>query len=264
MIDAFRAEWVRLARARFLVLALGASGLLSFLLSWRIFTSAGDGQNTGGRPGLIGSASVADLSAANGATRGLAAAGALLGVIAVCVFAASFAGDFGTGMLRNLLIRQPRRIRLVVGKLAALCTLTLAIVAVAAVFGIAAAALRPADVDASAWISADGLLANLRAVGEVALATIGYGLVGAILGVLCRSVAVSIAVGVAWLLPVESILGAAVSDTKQWLPGQALTAIAGGGNATIGLGAACALVAAYLAVAGAVTLRAFVQRDVAV
>jgi hypothetical protein len=118
-------------------------------------------------------------------------------------------------------------------------------------------------VDASAWVSAEGLTANLQAVGEVVLATIGYGLVGAILGLLCRSVAVSIAVGVAWLLPVESILGAAASGTKQWLPGQALAAIANGGNATIGLGAACALIAAYLAVAGTATLRAFIQRDVA-
>jgi hypothetical protein len=60
------------------------------------------------------------LNLASGSVHGFSSVGGLLGIIALCVFAAQTAQEYTYGTLRNLLVRQPGRIRVLVGKLIAM------------------------------------------------------------------------------------------------------------------------------------------------
>ena len=57
-----------------------------------------------------------DLSKSTGLFFGTRSIAAFLGVIGFCIFAANFAQEYGYGTLKNLLVRQPSRTKLMVGK----------------------------------------------------------------------------------------------------------------------------------------------------
>lgn len=100
------------------------------------------------------------------------------------------------------------------------------------------------------------------ALGDTAIATCGFAIVGMLLGILVRSSVIAIGAGLALLLPFETILTDAVPGTARWLPGQLLEAIAQGGSTVAPFGPAVLTVSAYLAGAVAVAMLVFVRRDV--
>ena len=67
---------------------------------------------------------LAQLAAADGLARTVASAAQFIGVVGLAVFAISIAGEYAQGTLRNLLVRQPGRVRLLAGKLLALASFT--------------------------------------------------------------------------------------------------------------------------------------------
>ena len=123
-----------------------------------------------------------------------------------------------------------------------------------------AAALR--DVPTGAWTSGPALQeAGLDLLRAAAAAT-GYGLLGAALGTLARSVPVALGVGLAWFLPLEHIVQNAWSGAGRWLPGLLLEALAAGGTDVTSLTRALLLgggLVGLAVVVGAVDLR---RRDV--
>src|SRR3712207_9463623 len=86
-------------------------------------------------------------------------------------------------------------------------------------FRSSAAALREAGVDL------------LRACA----AATGYGLLGAALGTVVRSLPVALGIGLAWFLPFEHIVQNAWADAGRWFPGLLMEALAAGG-ATVASG----------------------------
>ncbi len=262
MLAAARAEWIRIGRVSYLMTAVGASGVVAVLFTaLTVFNSRTSGSSS--RSGPISNVTVADLSGAGGSTLGVLSAVNLLGVVALCIFASAFAADYSSGMLRNLLVRHPRRASLLAGKFAALSVLSALIVLVAVLAGIVTAYLTaPADVSTAQWLTAAGLAEIAKATGNLLLATLGFGLVGAALGSVTRRGTVAIAVGVAWTLPAEQILAGAVSATKQWLPGQLLSALAHGGAGSVGYPAAAGVLGLYAVVGITLALRLFATRDV--
>ena len=152
------------------------------------------------------------------------------------------------------------------GKLLALATFDIATLVAAALVALAAGALaaRLAGLDSSAWFSGAGLAETGKGVGELLLSSLGWGLLGALLGLLLRSPAFAIAAGLAYALPLENLFVKVWSSGDRWLPGQLLDALASGGTASAPFNRAALLIGVY-AIAGltaaAVT---FSRRDVTV
>ena len=258
MSRAFRAEWVKLRRPRFLFGVLtvmaGFAALSTILLITGVISGEDDGPFE--RAGLV------DLAAADGVAQGLGLAANFLSVVAMVVAAWKVAAEFGDGTIRNLVIRQPHRGRLAAGKVGALCSLLLIGVLAATAVSVALSfALAPTnDIDTAAWTTSDGLAAVISGVVNMSLTVLGWGLLGAALGLAVGSSAMAIGIGLAWMLPVENLLALALGDNGKYLPGQILTILADGGGDPSYL-TALTISVLYAAAASIVGAIVFTRRD---
>jgi hypothetical protein len=201
MLRAFRSEWLKLRRPG-MALAAGVVVVLGALSTAITITAAQDTPGRRSGPGS-GRPTLDELAAADGLARTLERAATLLGVVALVIFAVAVAAEYSQGTLRNLLVRQPRRLRLLTGKLLAIAGLvTIAVaVSVGAAAGIAFPLAAGRGLDTGAWTTATGLQALASGAGDLVLATLGWGLLGAVLGIVLRSPALAVGVGVAYALP---------------------------------------------------------------
>jgi ABC-2 type transport system permease protein len=211
--------------------------------------------------------SVADTGhacASDGFARALGTASTIIGAVLLSVFAFAVASEFSQGTLRNLLVREPRRVRLIAGKLLALASFDAVVVVATSIVALAAAIVSAAaaDIDSSAWFSPAGLSENVKAVVLLVAATLGLGILGAFLGLLLRSPTTAIAAGLAYALPVENLLNVAWDEVAGWLPVQLLNTLADGGNDEASLGRAALLLAVYATAALALATVSFSRRDV--
>ncbi len=262
MFGSFLSVWTKLRRRALLLGVYGGAAAVAALITAVVFGNALP--TTGPRFGPTQGVPLERLAGPGGLLAGLGSAATVLGVLALSVAAGTLAGDHAGGTLRNLLIRQPRRLRRLTGEWLGLVTFATGAVVVAAVASaVTAVAMSGAqDIDAAVWFTADGRQASLRTLAEVAPATPGFTTLGAAQRELLRAPVAAVAVGFAWLLPLENILANTVSGSDRWLPGQLLSAIARDGTPTVALGTAATTLAVYLAVAGAAAATAFVRRDV--
>jgi len=260
-------EWVKLRRKGMLaavggVIAVTVLGtvIAVFTVSSTTNTRSAGGGPHGGKSGI----SFAQIISSHGLADALGTAGTLLGVIVMGVVAAAVAGEFSTGTLRNLLVREPRRTRLLSGKLLGLASAIALAVAVASAVAILAGVLAASSrgLPIHAWGSWSGFGATAGAIVELIGATLGWGVLGAVLAVVFRSPVVAVVVGVVYALPLESILGAISGNVSRWLPGKLLGAIAAGGNSTVSLAPASWTIAVYATIAISGTLLLFNRRDV--
>lgn len=265
MYGSFLAAWTKLRRPALLWGTYAATAAVTALVTTLTFVFAeATPAATDGPPRPGGGATVESLSQASGLLAGLSGGVSLFGIIALCVAAAAVAGEYTTGTLRNMLIRQPHRSRWLAGTWAAIVTFTVGSVLVAAVVaaGLASALASGQGVDTATWFTADGLTDSLRTVGEVALAAAGYATLGGALGILMRASIPAVAVGFGWLFLVETIIAGTVDGSARWLPGQLLSAIASNGTAEVTLAAALVTAGGYLLVSAGAAATSFVRRDV--
>jgi len=254
----FHSEWIKLRRRRLWYGTYAAITGVVVLTTMVTIVGANNAVDHHRGPTL------AELSRASGLGLGLTDSAILLGAVSLAVAAAQFGGEFTHGTLRNLLVRQPRRLHLMGGKVLAVLLFLVGALMVAAVIGLGAAfAMAHArGIDTSVWTSGTGLSDLGVALGDIALSVCGFATVGMILGVLLRSSVIAIAAGLALLLPVETILTNAVPGTARWLPGQLLNAIASGGSLHADFGTAIVTITVYFLVAIGATALVFVRRDV--
>jgi ABC-2 type transport system permease protein len=255
-------EWLKLRR-RGMLAALAATIGVAVLGTVIAIATAGQTGARGGAGSGTG-ITVATLRTASGLGQAIGSASTLLGVVALSVFAASFAGEYSNGTLRNLLVNEPRRVRLLAGKLSALWIATTAALALASAVCVAAAAITASrkGIDTSLWWTSSGFSHTAVAVANLAAATLGWGLLGAVLGIAFRSPAAAVGIGVAYALPLESILGAIANGAGRWLPGKLLAALASGGNSTASYAASAVTLALYATLAAVGTMMLFARRDV--
>ncbi len=261
MTRAYRAELVKLLRRRvllwtaFVVLLFGA-GATAVVLA-----AAGPAAEAppGGRAPPVES-----LSAAGGGTEAFRLAIAFAGTFVFVLFVGMVAAEFSRGTFRTMLLREPRRLRLLGGKLLALLTYAAGALAATEAVAWTTARLRApsAGVDTTAWTSLDALGAAAADYGAVLLWVTGYAVFGTTLAVLLRSVPVALGVGIAWAGPVEHITMDAWEPAGRVFPGLLLEAFAAGGTPAVSAGRALATVAAYAVVAAAVAGTVFARRDV--
>jgi ABC-type transport system involved in multi-copper enzyme maturation permease subunit len=263
---AFRSEWVKLRRPSLLLATYGAIAAVSILITILTFALAGHqfrngGEGGGGRRAAVTLAQLAEANALGKAFSGFAG---LLGIISLAVAGAQMASEYSVGTLRNLVIRQPRRLVLLAGKFVAVLTFTAVAVLLACIVGAvtAFAMAHVRGISTTAWSSSSGLADSAKAFGEVVLAVCGYTTIGMIIGILLRNPGAAIAVGLVYILPFELILSATVSGSDKWLPGQLLSAIAAGGTTDVSLHTAVIRAIAYIVVLGGGAAVLFARRDI--
>ena len=134
MWNVLRAELTKLRRP-----SLSASTLLAVTFVTSLITSVlfllVDSPEGNGERGVRISRDV--LSLPTGISLSFTNTAGLLGVVALCVFAAQTAQEYTYGTLRNLLVRQPSRMKILLGKLGAMKLFAIVMVTFSAIVGIA-------------------------------------------------------------------------------------------------------------------------------
>lgn len=263
----FFAEWRKLRRPAFFLGTMGSvifvTGLVTSLLFLLIDAETGNADR-GNR------ITREMLQLPDGFVIGFNSANGLLGLVALSVFAAQTAQEYSHGTLRNLLVRQPRRIRLLLGKYLSMISFAIITVIVSATtaVGLAFGLAGQARVSTEAWTTSAGQEELLHSFANVLISTVGYGTIGMLLGLIFRSPISSISIGTAYMLVVESIVSIAWKPAANWMPGNLLSVVATGGS-PIGIenaptySQALIRVGLYLLGASLITATLFKRRDVA-
>src|ERR1022692_4078635 len=122
MWRSFKSEWIKMRRRSVLI---GGASIIFFALIFiplGIITATSSGGRSGGGPQALTKIA---LSGDQGLTTLLSRGGTLTAVIALVLVASAMAAEYQQGTLRNLLVRQPARVRLLTGKFLALLTYAL-------------------------------------------------------------------------------------------------------------------------------------------
>ena len=271
MIRAYRSEWAKLTRRGQVLGSWGTMvgfGLLLAVLLLANAQAVEQAEQTPQGPPVI---PIALLELPSGGVFSFQSSGQLLGIIALVIAAANVATEYTSGTLKVLLVREPRRPVLFVGKTTALWSfilvgITLTLLA-SVLASVAVASAR--GIGTSQWWSGEGWSALGKAYLNVTASAFVWALMGTMLAVLFRSGFPAIGIGIAYPLVVESLLALVLPDVVKWMPGAVLGRLAQGDvvqafstQATIGYGAAALLALAYATVFAAVSMAALVRRDV--
>ncbi|MEX1209119.1 MAG: ABC transporter permease [Acidimicrobiia bacterium] len=262
MIRAVLAQWIRLRR-RSVVLGWGGAVVgFSILATFLTLNRAGGGTSSG--PGSEMVFGVGQLSTAEGMANILGVAATFLGVLTLGLFATLIANEYSHGTIRTLLVKEPRRLRLLSGQLVAIAVFAALAVVVASLVATAVGlAVAPAQgVDTAAWLTSDGYVALATAIGNLILSSLGWGVIGALLAVVLRAPAPAVSAGLAYALPVEMLLATAWDDAPRWLPRGLLDSLAAGGTPLVSYNRASVLVTLYVAAALVLMGVLFARRDV--
>jgi len=262
MIRVILAESRKLRRPTLFLGTLGASLFFTGLTTTFLYLMIDSDQGNSDRGRQVGREV---LNLASGSVFGFASVGGLLGIIALCVFAAQTAQEYTYGTLRNLLVRQPGRLRILLGKLIAMKIFALILVLISALVSIAISLLlaERAKVTTDLWFTSEGYQAIGQNLLNVSISVIYFGIVGMVLGLLLRSPISAISIGVLWLLIIENLIGAVKPETLDWMPGNQLATIAQGGTPELSYSHALTLGTSYVFLGARVAAILFSRRDVA-
>jgi ABC-type transport system involved in multi-copper enzyme maturation permease subunit len=213
---AFRSELVKLTRWSVLVGAL-AMAIVTVSLSYFALTSVG-------APGAAGDERFASLVEALPTSQGLVAvlsfAQKFINVIAIAMVGANVAAEWSQGTMRNLLVREPGRLRMLAGKMLALL-LFVAVSATLALLldiGVSLYYSNSHAMPVAPWLSSTGLTSLAGFWGGELLGLFGVSLLGMIIAVLTRSLGTAIGVSVAYALIGEDLLEAVWPNVGTWAP----------------------------------------------
>jgi hypothetical protein len=190
-------------------------------------------------------------------------AASFAGTFLFVVFVGAVAIEFSRGTFRTMLLHQPRRLRLLAGKMAGLLVFAAAVLAAAELLTwLAARLIAPTqDVATGTWISAAALGDGLADYASVLFWVSGYALLGMTVAVLVRSVPVALAVGIAWAGPFEHLLQDAWGPAQRFFPGLLLEAFVAGGVAEVSASRAFLTVLVYITAAAVIAGTVFARRD---
>ena len=263
MKAAIWSELTRLRQPRLLLAWFGLMALFALLVNTVMATFvSGGGSLPPGAPG-VAFPTLAQMEGPSGLMAGLAAAANMFGVVTLSFWAVVTAGDYSSGLIRLLVAAEPRRWRLLTGKVVALVIVTAGATTVAAVVNVFAVlpAAGAAGISTAAW-GTDLVSVVGSAWINLFLALCVWGVLGLVIAVLARSAAVAISIGVGYLLVVESVVKMVKGAPSDWLLGTTLGAVASGGTTAVAYGAALALAVGYVTLGLIVAGVVFVRRDV--
>jgi hypothetical protein len=262
MFKVFFAEWRKLRRPTLILGTFAAALFFNGLITSFIYLMIDSPQGNGDRGRTI---TREVLALAGGSVTGFASIGGLLGIIALCVFAAQSAQEYTYGTLRNLLVRQPRRLTLLMGKYAAMKSFALLLTVINAIVSILVSVYLSdrAKVTTDLWFTSAGWSEIAHTLVNVYISIIFYAIIGITLGILLRSPISAISIALVWILIIENLIGAVKPETLDWMPGNQFAVIAGGGTPLVSYSHALILGSSYVLLALLVSSFLFTKRDVA-
>jgi ABC-2 type transport system permease protein len=262
MMRAMRAELLRLRR-RSSVLAAGSAAILYATITTLVtFLTATREPRPVGIRGF--DATFQSLAGAGGAVQGFADGIGFVGVILLAIFVSVVGLEYARGTFATALMKQPRRLRLLGGKLAALLIFVAAALAVAeaASWMLALGVAQIRGISTSDWFSVSALGEAGAAYGTAVFVAGAWACIGLAIATFTRSVPIGLAVAVGWAGPIEHITQQAWAEASRWFPGLLLEAFAAGGNAETSFGRAFVMVAAFVVVMTTAAFVVFNRRDV--
>ncbi len=262
MFKVFFAEWRKLRRPTLFFGTFAAALFFNGLITSFIYLMIDSPQGNGDRGRTI---TREVLGLAGGSVTGFASIGGLLGIIALCVFAAQSAQEYTYGTLRNLLVRQPRRLTLLMGKYAAMKTFALLLTMINAIVSIAVSVYLSdrATVSTDLWFTSAGWSEIAHTLVNVYISIVFYAIIGITLGIFLRSPISAISIALVWILIIENLIGAVKPETLDWMPGNQFAVIAEGGTPLVSYSHALILGSSYVLLALLVSSFLFTKRDVA-
>jgi ABC-2 type transport system permease protein len=260
MTKVIRAELLRLVRRRTMSAALGGAVIFAAVATLAVFSSASASAVRTAR----GAPSLAALAGEGGGTEAFAVGASFFGFFIFVIFIALIAGEFSGGTFRAMVLREPHRIRVIVGKLLGIFIVAAGVLAVAEVLTLAMSLLlAPSkDIATGGWFSAASVAAGGRDYLTVLAGVAGWAVFGTTLAVIFRSVPLALGVGFAWAGPFENIVSGSWSPGLRFFPGQVLRSVIQGGTADLGFSRAMLTAAGYTAAAGLTALVLVSRRDV--
>ncbi len=261
MTRIIRAELIRLVRRRTFVLSAAGALLFSVVATLTVFSSA---RASTGAPSRRGGTTLSALTGHGGGTEAFAVAASFVGFLVFVTFIALLAGEFSGGTFRSLLLRDPHRLRVIVGKLTGILLVVAGVVALAEAFTFALSlVVAPTrDVTTAGWFSLGGAGAAVRDYVTVLGGVAGWAVFGTTLAVTFRSAPIALGMGFAWAGPFENIVVDSWSTGFRVFPGQVLASLIQGGTTELSMGRAVLTALVYTGVAAAVTLVLVSRRDV--
>lgn len=141
-------------------------------------------------------------------------------VVSLIMVTVNLAAEWSQGTWRNLLVREPRRLVLLAGKMLALLlfvlvSMTLTVVGSSVLVLVVAQAQ---GVQTAAWTSAAGLSAWLAFYGNEVLCLVGVGLLGLLIAVLTHSTGIAVGVSLGYILVPEGIIAMVWQEGSRWFP----------------------------------------------
>jgi ABC-type transport system involved in multi-copper enzyme maturation permease subunit len=259
MIRIVHAELIRLLHRRTIGIAVIGSLLFSVVATLTVLSSAMTMEVQSRR----GGATLAALGGDGGGTEAFAVGASFIGFFVFVTFIALLASEFSGGTFRALLLRNPHRLRVIIGKLVGILLVGAAIVALAEVltFAMSLIVAPTKDIATAEWFSLSSIGEALRDYGTVLSGVAGWAVFGTTLAVVFRSAPLALGVGFAWAGPFENIVVDSWQTGYRFFPGQVLASLIRGGTVELGVGRAALTAALYCGIAASTTLVLVSRRD---
>lgn len=261
MTRIIHAELLRLVRRRTLLAITLGSLLFSVVATLTVFSTA---RTDGGGRSRTAGTTIAALSGHGGGTEAFAVGASVVGFLVFVTFIALIANEFSGGTFRAALLRNPHRLRVIVGKLVGIVILAAGVVALCEALTLAASlTLAPRnDIATGDWFTTASLTDGARDYVTVLAGVVGWAIFGTTLAVIFRSAPLALGVGFAWAGPFENIVADSWSAGYRVFPGQVLASLIQGGTTELGIGRAALTAATYTGIAALATLLLVSRRDV--
>ena len=262
MLRAFASELTRLAQPRILLVWFGLMAAFALLVNAVMATVVMSASPMDLPSPGVTFPSLSELESPSGPVAGLAAASNMFGIVTLSAWAFFTAQDYSTGLIRMLVAAEPRRWRLLGGKVLALTAVTALAVSVTTF-----ANLLAAPIVGASGISTDEWGTDIGAVIaggwlNLFLSQLVWGVLGLVIAAVSRSAMVAVSIGVGYVLVVETMVQMIDGAPTGQLLGTTLTAIAKGGTDAVSYSTAVALGLAYAAVGLVVATLVIARRDV--
>ena len=243
VIRAFRSEVLKFRRWSVLA-GTGAMLAVSTFIAYLTFHQIASGATGKEMTGLI-----AAFHTPQGLVAVIGQARSLIIAIALIMVAANLAAEWTQGTLRNLLVREPHRLRWLAGKMLAVVLFVLLSMLLTLIVSGAFILLlaQGQGIQTAAWTSAEGLRVFGEFLGNEVLGLIGISALGMLIAVLTRSVVAAVGIALAYVLVLEGIIAVVAPQVSQWLPGRVFNTIVGATVPLVGPTPAQGYLAALLA-----------------
>ena len=260
MITIVKAELIRLVRRRFVIFSVIGTMLFGIVAALAVFASA---QTTGVASRRSGTP-LAALTGHGGATEAFAVGASFTGFLVFVTFIALIASEFSGGTFRALVMRNPHRLQVIVGKLVGILVVAAGALALAEFWtAIASIVIAPSkNIATGSWFSVSSVIDAVRDYATVFAGVIGWAIFGTMLAVIFRSAPLALGVGFAWAGPFENIIAKSWATGYRIFPGQVLASLIQGGTVELGLSRAIFTATCYAAMAAAIAMVLVSRRDV--